>query len=164
LKADTDRAGRVRIQPDLTVPAHPDIFVIGDTATLNQDGKPLGGVAQVAMQQGRYAGRLIERRVSGKTRTASISLLRQGHHGRRRSRLCRLANGQVEHEGIDRVAGVGGRAHHVPGATRSPAERLPAVDVDVPDTAARLTAHRGSSRVRPGDRGDGDYPSGAACQ
>jgi len=146
LKADTDRAGRVRIQPDLTVPAHPDIFVIGDTATLNQDGKPLGGVAQVAMQQGRYAGRLIERRVSGKTRTASISLLRQGHHGRRRSRLCRLANGQVEHEGIDRVAGVGGRAHHVPGATRSPAERLPAVDVDVPDTAARLTAHRGSLR------------------
>jgi NADH dehydrogenase len=66
LKADTDHAGRVRIQPDLTVPGHPDIFVIGDTATLNQDGKPLGGVAQVAMQQGRYAGRLIERRVNGK--------------------------------------------------------------------------------------------------
>jgi NADH:ubiquinone reductase (H+-translocating) len=66
LNADTDRAGRVRIQPDLTVPGHPDIFVIGDTATLSQDGKPLGGVAQVAMQQGRYAGRLIHRRVTGK--------------------------------------------------------------------------------------------------
>jgi len=66
LNADTDRAGRVRIQPDLTVPGHPDIFVIGDTATLSQDGKPLGGVAQVAMQQGRYVGRLIQRRVSGK--------------------------------------------------------------------------------------------------
>jgi NADH dehydrogenase FAD-containing subunit len=36
----------VRIQPDLTVPGHPDIFVIGDAATLSQDGKPLGGVAQ----------------------------------------------------------------------------------------------------------------------
>jgi len=67
LNADTDRAGRVRIQPDLTVPGHPEIFVIGDTATLSQDGKPLGGVAQVAMQQGRYAGTLIERRVTGKT-------------------------------------------------------------------------------------------------
>jgi NADH dehydrogenase len=66
LDADTDRAGRVRIQSDLTVPGHPDIFVIGDTATLSQDGKPLGGVAQVAMQQGRYAGRLIQRRVTGK--------------------------------------------------------------------------------------------------
>src|ERR1700758_566344 len=66
LNADTDRAGRVRIQPDLTVPGHPEIFVIGDTATLSQDGKPLGGVAQVAMQQGRYAGRLIERRETGK--------------------------------------------------------------------------------------------------
>jgi NADH dehydrogenase FAD-containing subunit len=66
LNAEADRAGRVRIQPDLTVPGHPEVFVIGDTATLSQDGKPLGGVAQVAMQQGRYAGRLIERRVTGK--------------------------------------------------------------------------------------------------
>jgi NADH dehydrogenase len=57
LNVETDRAGRVKIQQDLTVPGHPEIFVLGDTATLNQDGKPLAGVAQVAMQQGRYAGR-----------------------------------------------------------------------------------------------------------
>jgi NADH dehydrogenase FAD-containing subunit len=63
----TDRAGRVRIQQDLTVPDHPDIFVVGDTAALNQDGKPLAGVAQVAMQQGRYAGRLIHRRLTDKS-------------------------------------------------------------------------------------------------
>jgi NADH:quinone reductase (non-electrogenic) len=49
------------------VPGHPEIFVVGDTATLDQDGKPLGGVAQVAIQQGRYAGRAIERRVNGKS-------------------------------------------------------------------------------------------------
>ena len=67
LNVATDRAGRVRIQPDLTVPGHPEIFVAGDTATLNQDGKPLAGVAQVAMQQGRYAGNLIQRRVTGKS-------------------------------------------------------------------------------------------------
>jgi NADH dehydrogenase FAD-containing subunit len=64
---ETDRAGRVRIQQNLTVPGHPDIFVVGDTAALDQDGKPLAGVAQVAMQQGRYAGRLIHRRVSNKS-------------------------------------------------------------------------------------------------
>jgi NADH:ubiquinone reductase (H+-translocating) len=64
--AETDRAGRVRIQPDLRVPNHPEIFVIGDTASLDQDGKPLAGVAQVAMQQGRYVGKLIRRQLAGK--------------------------------------------------------------------------------------------------
>jgi NADH dehydrogenase len=59
LNVETDRAGRVRIQNDLTVPGHPDLYVIGDTASLEQDGKPLPGVAQVAIQQGRYAGRRI---------------------------------------------------------------------------------------------------------
>ena len=56
LNAETDHAGRVRVESDLTVKNHPEIFVIGDTASLDQDGKPLPGVAQVAMQQGRYAG------------------------------------------------------------------------------------------------------------
>src|SRR5580658_852849 len=66
LNAETDRAGRVRIQNDLTVPGHPDIYVIGDTASLDQDGKPLPGVAQVAIQQGRYAGRRIAQSLLGK--------------------------------------------------------------------------------------------------
>ena len=66
LDAETDRAGRVRIQPDLRVPNYPEIFVIGDTASLDQDGKPLAGVAQVAMQQGRYAGKLIRRQLVNK--------------------------------------------------------------------------------------------------
>src|SRR5262249_25876507 len=68
LGVTTDRGGRVEVQPDLSVPGHPDIFVIGDTAVLRQDGRPLPGVAQVAMQQGRYAGKLIRRRVAGKSR------------------------------------------------------------------------------------------------
>jgi NADH dehydrogenase FAD-containing subunit len=66
LNAESDRAGRVRVQRDLTVSGHPEIFVVGDTASLDQDGKPLPGVAQVAMQQGRYASRLIARRIAGK--------------------------------------------------------------------------------------------------
>jgi NADH dehydrogenase len=65
LKAPTDRAGRVRIQNDLSVTGHPDIFVVGDTASLDQDGRPLPGVAQVAIQQGRYAGKLIHRTLAG---------------------------------------------------------------------------------------------------
>lgn len=65
LGVETDRAGRVRIQSDLTVAGYPEIFVIGDTASLDQDGKPLPGVAQVALQQGRYAGKLIHSRLTG---------------------------------------------------------------------------------------------------
>jgi len=65
LGVETDRAGRVKVQPDLTVPGHPEIFVVGDTASLLQNGKPLPGVAQVAMQGGRHAGKTIRRLVSG---------------------------------------------------------------------------------------------------
>jgi NADH:ubiquinone reductase (H+-translocating) len=57
-------AGRVRVRPDLTVPGWPEVFVVGDTAALDQDGKPFPGVAQVAMQQGRYAGKVIASRVT----------------------------------------------------------------------------------------------------
>jgi NADH dehydrogenase len=60
-----DRAGRVRIQPDLTVSEHPNIFVIGDTASLDQNGRALPGVAQVAIQQGKYAAMCVLRRVRG---------------------------------------------------------------------------------------------------
>jgi len=78
LNVETDRAGRVRVLPDLTVPKHPEIFVVGDTATLDQDGKPLAGVAQVAMQEGRYAGRLIERRVAGQLPSAPFRYFDKG--------------------------------------------------------------------------------------
>jgi NADH dehydrogenase len=62
LGVPTDRAGRVMVQPDLTVPGHPEIFVIGDLASLKgADGKPLPGVAQVAIQMGRHAARNIMR-------------------------------------------------------------------------------------------------------
>jgi NADH dehydrogenase FAD-containing subunit len=57
----------VRVERDLTVPGHPEIFVVGDTASLDQDGKALPGVAQVAMQQGRYAAKQIALRIAGKT-------------------------------------------------------------------------------------------------
>jgi NADH dehydrogenase len=59
--AETDRAGHALVQPDLSVPGHPEIMVLGDTAHLEQDGKPLPGVAPVAMQQGTYAGKRVLR-------------------------------------------------------------------------------------------------------
>ncbi len=59
LGTETDRAGRVKVGSDVSVPDHPNIFVIGDTSSFTQDGKPLPGVAQVAMQQGNFVASLI---------------------------------------------------------------------------------------------------------
>ena len=60
-----DRAGRVQIQRDLTVPGHPEIFVIGDLAALEQDGRPIPGVAPAAMQMGRHVAANVMRAVRG---------------------------------------------------------------------------------------------------
>jgi NADH dehydrogenase len=66
-RAETDRTGRIKVNPDLTVPSHPDIFIIGDLAlSQGQDGKPLPGVAQVAIQGGAYAAKAIRARLRGK--------------------------------------------------------------------------------------------------
>ena len=60
LGAPVDRAGRVMVQPDLSIPGHPEVFVIGDLATLKgEHGKTLPGVAPVAIQQGKYVAKLI---------------------------------------------------------------------------------------------------------
>ncbi len=62
--AETDRTGRIQVNPDLTIPNFPQIYVIGDLALfLRKDGRPLPGVAQVAMQGGSYAARAIRQRL-----------------------------------------------------------------------------------------------------
>ena len=70
LGAATDRAGRACVSPHLNLPDNRRVFVVGDAATLMRDGKPLPGVAQVAIQQGRYVGRLITQEI--RTRTSPL--------------------------------------------------------------------------------------------
>lgn len=76
LGADVDRAGRIKVNPDLSVPGHPDVFAVGDTATITAETRSLlgirsktpellPGVAQVAIQGGKYVARLIRRRIKG---------------------------------------------------------------------------------------------------
>jgi NADH:ubiquinone reductase (H+-translocating) len=68
LHAETDRAGRIKVQPDLSVPNYPEIFIVGDLAhATNEKGDPLPGVAQVAIQGGRFAAKVIAARLAGKT-------------------------------------------------------------------------------------------------
>lgn len=65
--ANLDRSGRVIVEPDLSLPGYPNIFVIGDLANFpHQNDKPLPGVAPVAMQQGQYVAQLIQQRLAGK--------------------------------------------------------------------------------------------------
>jgi NADH dehydrogenase len=66
LGAETDKAGRIRVDPTLTVPGHPEIFVVGDAAIQPwKPGRPVPGVAQGGIQGGKYAAKAIRRRLSG---------------------------------------------------------------------------------------------------
>jgi NADH dehydrogenase len=67
LNAEADRAGRVKIAADLSVPGHPEIFVIGDTAAIaDAKGRPVPGIAPAAKQMGNYVGKLIAARIAGR--------------------------------------------------------------------------------------------------
>ena len=78
LGAPADRAFRLQVEPDLTVPGHPDIFAIGDTVTINgPDGKPVPGIAPAAKQQGVYVADTIKARLRGE----KLSPFRYQHAG-----------------------------------------------------------------------------------
>jgi NADH dehydrogenase len=78
--AETDHGGRIKVGPDLTVANFPDIYVIGDLAlSLDEHGKPLAGVAQVAMQQGTYAARAIVRKLQGRPEQKAFRYFDKGN-------------------------------------------------------------------------------------
>jgi NADH dehydrogenase len=76
--ATTDRGGRVVVQPDLTLPGHPNIYVIGDMAAATSNGKPVPGVAQGALQEGKFAARAIQKRLAGKTDVGAFAFWDKG--------------------------------------------------------------------------------------
>jgi NADH dehydrogenase FAD-containing subunit len=100
LQAETDRAGRVRIQSDLTIPGHPEIFVIGDTASFEEKGKSLPGVAQVAMQQGRHAAKVIHNRLTGGSPPGPFSYFDKGNMAVVGKNFAVLQSGKVQVSGF----------------------------------------------------------------
>lgn len=78
LHAETDHDGRVNVQSDLSVSGHRNIFVIGDTAHAEQNGKLLPGLAPVAIQQGRYVANLLTDRLSGKASSSPFHYVDKG--------------------------------------------------------------------------------------
>jgi NADH dehydrogenase len=78
-RAETDRSGRIKVNPDLTIPGYPDIFIVGDLAlSVGEDGKPLPGVAQVAIQGGAYAAKTVRARLEGKKDTKPFRYFNKG--------------------------------------------------------------------------------------
>jgi len=78
--APVDNAGRIIVEPDLTVPGHPELFVIGDLANYShQTGHPLPGVAQPAIQEGQYVANVIERRLKGDKVTQQFHYFDKGN-------------------------------------------------------------------------------------
>ena len=77
--AETDKAGRVFVNPDLTIPNQPDLYVVGDGMSLEKQGKKLPGVAQVAIQSGRYAGREVRNKIEGKDPQKPFSYFDKGN-------------------------------------------------------------------------------------
>jgi len=77
---ETDRAGRIKVGPQLTIAGYPDIYVVGDLAlSIDSNGKPLPGVAQVAMQQGTYAAEAIVRKVQGEKELPAFKYFDKGN-------------------------------------------------------------------------------------
>ena len=96
----TDRAGRACVSPSLNVPDTPGVFVVGDMATLMQNGKPLPGVAQVAIQQGRYVGRLISRELSGRKPLAPFRYFDKGNMAVVGKNFAILESGRIRLAGL----------------------------------------------------------------
>lgn len=90
----------MRVRQNLAVPGHPEIFVIGDTASLDHERKPLPGVAQVAMQQGRYVGRLIHRKVTGQPAPGPFRYFDKGNLAVVGKNFAVLQSGKVQISGF----------------------------------------------------------------
>jgi NADH dehydrogenase len=100
LNAPADRAGRVMVNPDLTVPGHPEIFAIGDTVTVaGPDGHPVPGIAPAAKQQGRYVADVVKARLRGDAVTAPFRYVHAGSLAQIGKRLAVIDFGRIKLRG-----------------------------------------------------------------
>src|SRR5664279_1816977 len=116
-QTETDRAGRIAVDPDCSLPGHPEVFAIGDMVSLDK----LPGVAQPAMQEGTYVGEVIKARVAGQPAPEPFKYFDKGQHGHRRAQG--RGRRRVRHEvhRLDRLRHVGFHPLPVPHRLGQPA-------------------------------------------
>ena len=103
-----DRAGRVVVEKDLSAPGLPDVFVVGDTASvMREDGKPVPGIAPAAKQQGGYVAKVIRARISRQTGAGAFPLLASGQPGDDRQERCDHRFRPDQAEGLARLVDLG---------------------------------------------------------
>jgi NADH:quinone reductase (non-electrogenic) len=101
LDAEADRAGRVKVSPDLSVPRHPDIFVIGDTAAVvDASGRAVPGIAPAAKQMGHYVAKVIAARIAGRPSPAPFRYMHRGELATIGRRAAVVKFGQLDLRGI----------------------------------------------------------------
>ena len=140
LGVPTDRAGRLPVDPFLTVQGADGVFAVGDVAALSQGGRPLPGVAQVAIQQGHYVGRLISQAAQGPSTAGSVPIFRQRQHGSRRQELCGAGARSNSNQRVHDLAGMGVHPRHDPSAASEPAAGSKAMVLVILDRTTRLAS------------------------
>ena len=135
--ASLDRAGRIGVNPDLTLPGYPEVFVVGDMIALDN----LPGVAQVAIQGAKYAAKEIKGRAEGQAAAEALQVLRQGQHGDDLALRRRRHGRQAADQRLHRLADVARRPPDLPDRLQEPDHRAAALDGDVPEQRP-LRAHR----------------------
>ena len=115
LSAEADRAGRVKVERDLSMPGHPEIFVIGDAAAvIDSKGRPVPGIASAAKQMGRYVGKLIAARIAGRSGPAPFRYMHLGELATIGRRAAVVKFGRLRVERIHRLAVLERRPHLFP--------------------------------------------------
>ncbi len=143
--AEIDRAGRIAVEADLTLPGHPEVFALGDMVRVRgADGSVVTypGVAPVAMQQGRYAARVVRDRLESAD-TPAVPLPRQGQPGDDRPRGGGGRNRAAQAQRLPRLGHLAGGSPLVPRRVREPHRRLHPLGVQLRHPRTRLPADRG---------------------
>ena len=164
-----DRVGRIMVEPDLTVPGHPDIFAIGDTAHVEwKEGRLVPGVAPAAKQQGKHVAATVRARLAGDTapRPFQLPARRRSGDDRQARRGDRFRLDQAHRP--DRLVDVGRCPHLFPDRAEEPADGFAELAMDLRDRAAQRPAdHAGRRRQEVTGRmavaACGFSPGGTVC-
>ena len=144
--APLDRAGRIGVNPDLTLPGHPEVFVVGDMIALDN----LPGVAQVAIQGAKYAAKSIERRVEGKPPQPPFKYFDKGSMATISRFKAVALIGRFRLTGLRRLAGVAGAAPDLHHRLQEPAHRPDALVRVVPGPRPLRAHHHRAADLRAG--------------